>query len=132
MKSAETHPTPPHVMEAINTVASWLQEIEAAEVHIRPNGGAAYQLETHTDRVGSLLSALASAARLASQIEAERALILDRSEAAQERYVARLARAIDPSIEIRLALGRGLDAAELLLLMTAPVEMREAALKDTP
>lgn len=56
MKSAETHPTPPNVVQAINTVAGWLRTIESAECRIAPTGGATFALEAHTTEIEKMAS----------------------------------------------------------------------------
>lgn len=50
MKSAQTHPTPQHVYEAIQVVAGWCQEIDAVEVLVAPTGGAAFHAERYFDQ----------------------------------------------------------------------------------
>lgn len=51
MKSAEAHPTPQHVVDAIHIVAKWAREIEAAEVVVSPAGGAAFHPERIADKL---------------------------------------------------------------------------------
>ena len=51
MKSVETHLTPPHVVDAIQTVAAWLREIDAAEALISPAGGAAFHPTRKADEL---------------------------------------------------------------------------------
>lgn len=74
---------------------------------------------------------LAASARLASAIKAERALLASGDERAISQYISRVAKAIDPAIEMRIAIGRGPWDDQILQLMTAPPEVRAAALGET-
>lgn len=49
MKSAETHPTPQRVIDAIQVLAAWAREIEAAEILVSPQGGAGFHAERQAD-----------------------------------------------------------------------------------
>lgn len=49
MQSATIHPTPQSVVDAIQVVAKYLREIEAAEAVISPTGGASFHPERHAD-----------------------------------------------------------------------------------
>lgn len=51
MKPATTHPTPQRVVDAIQVVAAYLREIDAAEALISPEGGAAFHGERVADRL---------------------------------------------------------------------------------
>lgn len=51
MRTAETHPTPQRVVDAIQVVAAWLREIEAAEAVISPQGGAAFHPTRKADEL---------------------------------------------------------------------------------
>lgn len=51
MKSATIRPTPQYVVDAIQVLAKWAREIDAAEIVVAPTGGAAFHPERQADRL---------------------------------------------------------------------------------